>query len=124
MTTFSVLCQVRALDESSETEKTKSAGSALTEKTDVAVRPTGPLPASAVMMAPPAAWLRNTRLNASGLSPRTAVFVDMFPLWSLVRLTHWGAKGACVQFVASHYFELRNIRRSRARPRRIVTMSS
>ena len=43
-----------ALDAVDEIEKTKRGGSALTENTEVAVSPTGPFPASAVITATPA----------------------------------------------------------------------
>jgi hypothetical protein len=41
-------------DECADREKTSIGGFAETEKTDVAVKPTGPAPASAVMTATPA----------------------------------------------------------------------
>src|SRR5690606_23349266 len=68
-TSVSALRIVGVADESDDTEKTRRGGSTLTEKTDVAVSPTGPSPASAVMTATPAGWLRNTDLNSSALSP-------------------------------------------------------
>ena len=63
------LRNVELPDDWLEMENTSNGGSALTENTDVAVNPTGPSPASAVITATPAGWLRNARLNSSGLSP-------------------------------------------------------
>ena len=72
-TSVSAVRIVGAADDISETEKTKTGGSALTENTELAVIATGPRPASAVITAMPLGCWRNAALNSSALRPPVSV---------------------------------------------------
>src|SRR5690606_35694254 len=56
-------------DDVAAREKARSGGSADTEITDVAVKPTGPSGERSVTTATPAGWWRNTCLNCAGVTP-------------------------------------------------------
>jgi hypothetical protein len=81
---------VGVLDENSDTENARIGGSTLTEITEVAVRPTGPLPASAVMTATPPGWLRNADLNSSAVivveTAEGLLLIIQFPFTRLAQL--------------------------------------